>query len=82
MEDLRPNNDGSYWILGTMVVRDLNRALGWHLPEDGPNTVNGLITETLECIPDGQVCLVMDNIRIEVVRIRKNRVELIKVWPK
>tara|TARA_X000000950_G_C13904180_1_gene656121 strand:+ start:129 stop:1340 length:1212 start_codon:yes stop_codon:yes gene_type:complete len=82
LEDLRPNNDGSYWILGTMVVRDLNRALGWHLPEDGPNTVNGLITETLECIPDGQVCLMMDKIRIEVVRIRKNRVELIKVWPK
>ncbi len=81
LEDLKPNADGSFWILGTMIVRDLNRVLDWDLPENGPNTMNGLVTETLECIPDGQVCIEIKTFKVEVVRIRKNRVELIKIWP-
>ena len=81
LDQLKPNKDGSYWLLGTMNIRDLNRSLGWALPQDGPNTINGLILETLEIIPEGSLCLKVANYRVEIVRMRKNRIELIKLWP-
>ena len=81
LEQLKPNNDASYWLLGAMNVRDLNRSLGWSLPEYGPNTINGLILEMLEIIPEGNLCLKIGGYRVEIVRMRKNRIELIKLWP-
>ncbi len=81
LDGLKQNADGSYWILGAMNVRDLNRTFSWCLPENGPITINGLVTEYLECIPSGQLCMKINNNRIEVVRIRRNKVELIKLWP-
>lgn len=81
LEQLKTNKDGSYWLLGAMNVRDLNRSLGWSLPEYGPNTINGLILETLEIIPEGNLCLKIGGYRVEIIRMRKNRIELIKLWP-
>lgn len=82
LEQIKTNKDGSFWLLGAMNIRDLNRSLGWSLPEDGPNTINGLILETLELIPEGNLCLYVGAYRVEIVRMRKNRIELIKLWPK
>ena len=81
LEQIKPNKDGSYWLLGAMNVRDLNRSLGWSLPESGPNTINGLIIETLEIIPEGNLCLSIGDYRMEIIRMRKNRIELVKLWP-
>ena len=81
LDQLKPNKDESYWLLGAMNIRDLNRSLGWSLPEDGPNTINGLILETLEIIPEGNLCLKIGRYRVEIIRMRKNRIELIKLWP-
>src|SRR5262249_2824056 len=40
---------------GTMPVREVNRALGLALPTDGPKTLNGLIVEHLQDLPEGDV---------------------------
>ncbi len=57
MPEIVPQADGSYLIDGTAVLRDINRALGWQLPTNGPKTLNGLILETLETIPEANLCL-------------------------
>ena len=44
-------------ISGDALVRDINRVLGWRLPEDGPKTLSGLVVEHLETIPKAPVCL-------------------------
>ncbi|WP_189386303.1 HlyC/CorC family transporter [Bacterioplanes sanyensis] len=77
--DIHPQADGSYLIEGTGFVRDINRALGWELPTDGPKTFSGLIVETLEFIPDCPVCLQLMNYRIEIVEIADNTVRSARV---
>ena len=61
---------------------DDQQDLGWHLPTDGPKTLNGLITETLENIPDTNVCLKVGGHRIEVLQIKDNVVKAAIVHPK
>ena len=43
--DIHPQDDGSFMIDGGAHIRLINRQLNWHLPQDGPKTLNGLITE-------------------------------------
>jgi len=56
-EDIRAEDDGSHLIDGGVGIREINRALEWNLPTDGPKTLNGLVLEHLEAFPDGPVCL-------------------------
>lgn len=79
--DIIPQDDGTYIIDGTAAVRIINRDLGWKLPTDGPKTLNGLITETLETIPDTNVCLVIHGHRTEVLQIKDNVVKAAIVHP-
>ena len=79
--DIIPQDDGTYIIDGTAAVRIINRDLGWKLPTDGPKTLNGLITETLETIPDTNVCLVIRGYRTEVLQIKDNVVKAAIVHP-
>ena len=78
--DLRQEQDGSYIIEGKAVLRDINRSLGWELPTAGPRTLNGLIVEHLEFIPETNVCLRIDRYRIETLQIADNVVRSVKVW--
>ena len=64
-----PLPDGRYVIDGAASIRELNKALGWHLPCDGPKTLNGLITEALENLPDSSVCLKIGPYRLEVLQL-------------
>jgi len=77
--DILPQEDGSFIIDGGAHVRLINRRLGWHLPQDGPKTLSGLIIEFLETIPDSSVCIAVDGHRIEVVQIQDNMVRAAKV---
>lgn len=55
---VHPQPDGTFVIDGTASLREINRTLSWHLPCDGgPKTLNGLVTEALESIPESAVCL-------------------------
>lgn len=80
--DIIPQEDGTFIIDGTTAVRTINKTLGWKLPTDGPKTLNGLITETLENIPDTNVCLKVNGHRVEVLQIKDNVVKAAIVHPK
>jgi len=77
--DVHPQDDGSFIIDGTAFVRDINKAMHWHLPTDGPKTISGLIVEALEHIPDTPVCLVIGHYRIEILQIKDNTIRTAKV---
>lgn len=73
-------SDGSYTIDGAAYIRDINKALEWELPSDGPKTLNGLITEVLEFIPEGAVCIQVDAYYLETLEIKDNRVSRARLW--
>lgn len=77
--DIHPQEDGSFLIDGGAHVRLINRQLNWTLPQDGPKTLNGLIIEYLETIPESNVCIKLDNYRIEIVQIQDNMIRTAKV---
>lgn len=77
---IHPQADGRYVIEGAIAIRELNRCLGWHLPSDGPKTLNGLVTEALESIPDSAVCLKIGRYRLEILETEDNRASRILVW--
>ncbi|BBB28432.1 HlyC/CorC family transporter [Neptunomonas japonica] len=70
--DIHRQDDGSYFIEASAFIRDINKALSWELPTDGPKTLNGLIIETLESIPDANVCLDIGDYRIETLQMTDN----------
>jgi len=78
-EDIHPQDDGSYFIDGSAYVRDINRVLNWDLPTDGPKTLNGLITETLESLPDANVCLEINNYRVETLQIQDKCIQTARI---
>ena len=80
LADVRQEDDGSYIIEGRAVLRDINRSLGWELPTAGPRTVNGLVVEHLEFIPEANVCLRIERYQIETLQIADNVVRAVKVW--
>lgn len=77
-----PHADGSYLLNGQLAVRDVNRILGFDLPEEGPNTIGGLVLEHLECIPDGVVGLMIAGYYLEVQSVQENCVQKVKIRPK
>ena len=77
---IHPQADGRLVVDGAASIRDLNKSLGWHLPSDGPKTVNGLITEALESIPESSVCLKIGPYRLETLESEDNRVTRVMMW--
>jgi len=78
-QDIFPQEDGSYYIDGSAYIRDVNKALDWVLPTDGPKTMNGLITETLESIPNANVCLQLEHYRIETLQVSDNVIKTARI---
>ncbi len=78
-EEITSLTDGSYKIEGMAVLRDINRALSWELPTAGPRTLNGLITAHLGVIPEANVCLLIENYRIETLTISDNRINNVRI---
>ena len=80
-DDIRPQDDGSYLVRGTASLRDLNRRLDWELPTDESRTLNGLILEYLEAIPEPGTSLMLHGYLVEVVRTRGATVDIARVKP-
>lgn len=81
VRDVYRQADGSFVVDGTANVRELNRAFGWTLPEHGPKTLNGLILEALEDIPDAGTSLRIAEYTIEVVHSGDHAVRTARVFP-
>jgi Mg2+/Co2+ transporter CorB len=77
--EIHPQEDGSHIIDGTALLRDINRALEWELPLDGPRTLNGMIIEHLEFIPEAACCLQVNGYRVEILQIKDNMIRTARV---
>jgi len=78
-QDIHPQDDGSFIIDGKTTIRDIDKQLGWNLPSGGPKTLNGLILEYLEDIPETGTSLKIDNYTIEITQAVGNAVKTAKI---
>ena len=76
--EILPQHDDSFVIDGGALLRDINRALDWELPISGPKTLNGLVLEHLETIPEENLCIQIDNYQIETLQLSDNMVKNLK----
>ena len=79
IDEVIAQKNGSYLIDGAATIRDINKATNWDLPLDGPKTMNGLVLEQLQSIPDGNVSFRVNNFKFETVEINGNRVKKVAV---
>jgi Mg2+/Co2+ transporter CorB len=73
--------DGSYLVEGSTPLRELNRKLGLAFPLDGPKTVNGLILEHLQDIPEPSTSLKIADHPIEIVQTHDRTVKAVRIYP-
>ncbi|MGR8936049.1 MAG: HlyC/CorC family transporter [Gammaproteobacteria bacterium] len=79
--DIRKQKDGSQLVEGSITIRDLNRINRWSLPIEGPKTLNGLIIEYLETIPEAGTSVKLYGYSMEIVECDNNAVRLVKFYP-
>ena len=71
--------DGSVLTDGNSKIRDLNNYLGWSISEENSKTINGLITEYLDQIPQANLCIEIKKYRFEILKIEDNSIARIKI---
>ena len=81
-QDVHKQSDGSFMVYGSASIRDLNKMMGWKLPVDGPKTLNGLILEKLEDIPQTGTTMLIDNYPVEVVQTKGAAVKIVRIYPR
>jgi Mg2+/Co2+ transporter CorB len=79
IRDYIPEEDGSFLVSGSTNVRDLNRVLNMELPTDGPKTLNGLVLEYLEDIPEPGTSVLLAGYPIDIVQTKGNLVKTLRV---
>ena len=65
---------------GTTPVREVNRALGLSLPTDGPKTLNGLIVEHLQDIPEADVSIKIGKVPMEIVHAQGRTIKTVRIF--
>jgi Mg2+/Co2+ transporter CorB len=80
-DELDVINEGpdSFLVDASANIREVNRSQDWELPTDGPKTINGLIVEHLETIPQPGTSLDIDGYPIEIVEADDNRVRTVRI---
>lgn len=79
VDEVIAQKNGSFLIDGTATIREINKATNWNLPVDGPKTMNGLVLEQLESIPDANVSFNINNFKFETIEINGTRVKKVEV---
>ena len=80
-KDIHLQEDGSYLVDGSTSVRELNKLLHWDLPTEGPKTLNGLVIEYLEHIPDPGTSMLLGGYPVEIVQTSQNTVKTVRIDP-
>ncbi|HEX5056125.1 MAG TPA: HlyC/CorC family transporter [Gammaproteobacteria bacterium] len=80
-KDIHPQPDGSFLADASVHIRDLNRALHCSFPTDGPKTLNGMILEYLEMIPEPGTSLLLHGMPVEIIKTRNNAVKTVRLYP-
>jgi len=78
---IRAAGDGAYIVGGEVTVRDVNRELGWDLPDDRAATVAGLVMHEARRIPEVRQTFAFHGFRFEILRKKNNRITALKVKP-
>jgi Mg2+/Co2+ transporter CorB len=78
---VRPQPDGSMSVDGSVPIRDLNRAMGWNLPDDEATTIAGLVIHEARSIPEPGQTFTFHGFRFQVLRRTRNRITALRVTP-
>ncbi len=77
---LTPQADGSWLVDGNVTIRDLNRTLGWHLPDEDASTLAGLVLFESRTIPSSGQEFRFHDIRFRIVKRTGNRLTSLRLW--
>ena len=77
----KKSKDGKYTISGNVTIRDMNREFGWNLPDKNALTLAGLIFHEIKTIPEPGKIFSFYGFRFEIINVRKNHIELVRVIP-
>lgn len=77
-----PQEDGSYLVNASLSIRELNRSMHWQLPTAGARTINGLVTEYLEAIPEPGTTVKLNGYPIEIVKTTGATIKTVKIFPR
>jgi Mg2+/Co2+ transporter CorB len=80
-KDVHREADGSFVANASTTIRALNRSMRWKLPTDGPKTLNGLIVEFLETIPEPGTTLKLADYMLEVLQTGENAIKTVRIRP-
>ncbi len=80
-EEVMPQTDGSVLIEGSANVRDINKAFNWHLPEEGARTINGMLLEALEEIPQVKTRVLISKYDVDILDVQDNMVKQVRITP-
>ena len=80
-KDVHAEADGSFVASASATIRALNRSMRWNLPTDGPKTLNGLIVEFLETIPEPGTTLKLADYMLEVLQTGENAIKTVRIRP-
>ncbi len=80
--DVKEQSDGSFLVDASVTVRELNRITQWNLPTEGPKTLNGLIVEYMETIPEPGVSVRLHGYPLEIIKCDENTIKQVKFYPK
>jgi Mg2+/Co2+ transporter CorB len=80
-KDVHKEKGGTFIVNASASVRTLNRKMGWSLPTSGPRTLNGLIVEYLETIPEAGISLRVNDYSIDILQMGDNAVKTVRLRP-
>src|SRR3546814_15562581 len=78
---IRIQDDGSVIVTGTLPIRDLNRALDWHLPDEEATTIAGLVIHEARAIPLVGQAFNFYGFKFEILRRQRNQLAVLRVTP-
>ncbi len=81
-EDIQEEEDGTWLVDGSVNIRNLNSALNMNLSTEGPKTLNGYITESLEMIPENNISLLIDGHPVDILQVKENMVKTVRIHPR
>ena len=79
-DEIVKEKDDRYLVDGSANIRDINRTMNWELPTDGPKTLNGLVLEFLETIPEPGTCLKIEGYPMEIVESDENKIKVARIF--
>ena len=81
VEGVRPQPDGSVNVDGAVPIRDLNRVMDWHLPDEEATTIAGLVIHEARIIPEPGQAFTFHGFRFQVLRKQRNRLTALRITP-